>query len=76
MGIVLVNHLATSHCLVSYNFVLHYCWLLREVTTMMNGSHSHYGYFGILATTYNRVFIIKAQESEACLVITDVLHTS
>jgi len=68
-----VNHLAISHCLVSYNFVLHYCSLFREVRTMTNGSNSHYGYFGILVTTYNRLFLIKAQESEASLVIIDVV---
>lgn len=67
-----MNPLAISQCLGSYDFVLHYCSLFREVRTMMNGSSSHYGYFGVPVTTYNRVFLIKAQESEASLVIIDV----
>lgn len=42
----------------------------------MNCSSSHYGYFGILLTSYNRGFLIKARESEASLVIIDVVRSA
>lgn len=41
----------------------------------MNGSNTHYSYFGILVTTYKRVFLINAEESEASLVIIDVARS-
>lgn len=34
-----------------------------------NDSHAHYSYFGILVTTCTGVFLIKAQETEALLLI-------
>lgn len=45
--------------------------LLRALRGVMDCSNSHRGYSGILLTTYNRGFLIKAGQSEASLVITD-----